>query len=86
MVAKVEDGGGRTSGQELSSVSFSILLYADDIVLIATQAERMQRMLKACEAEADRLGFEFNAQKCKAERALFSLCRWWRGEEGGKEG
>jgi hypothetical protein len=78
-------GGGYRMSEELN---ISVLLFADDLLLLASTTEQLQAMLVALLKFANRWGFEVNVDKTKAmilngtrklttpSRSMALLSRW----------
>ena len=68
----------------------ALLLYADDIVLMAESQEDLQKMMRAVERFCDRYRMEVNAGKTKVmvvgTRAVDTLKIVWKGEFFGGSG
>ena len=60
---------------------FNLLLFADDIVLIAQDEGDMQRMLDMAYECSQSMRFQFNAQKCKVMRSGKECTKWTMGGE-----
>ena len=56
---------GEAKGIRWASKKLSILLFADDVVLMAEEEEDMEKMLKVVHEYSKEWRFQFNAQKCK---------------------
>ena len=54
----------RTNGEHTESIKPCILLYADDMILLANDIEEMQKMLDISSQKANELGLSFNEKKC----------------------
>ena len=60
-------------GVELGAgLKVRVLLYADDVVLLADSQEQLQRMLSAMEQHANRLQYQFSVPKRNAENEVTS--------------
>ena len=55
----------------LGDINISVLLYADDIVLIADSHNNLPEMLNVCFHYSVKWSFEFNVNKCEA--VIFGL-------------
>ena len=54
-----------TAGIKWGAKTFNVLLFADDVVLIAEKEEDMTRMLARAHYFSERHRFRFNVAKCK---------------------
>ena len=72
MVDKVKSSG---VGCYVNMTYMSILLYADDILLVAPSVTSLQRILSICEAELESLDMRINPKKSSCIRfgARFSV-------------
>ena len=73
---------GEAKGIRWADKKLSILLFADDVVLMAEEESDMDKMLKVVHTYSKEWRFQFNAQKCKvmANRAR-KEGSWKMGEE-----
>ena len=72
-------------GVEAGSERLALLLYADDIVVLANSAEELQRMMKAVEEFCKRWRLQVNLSKTKVvefgARGVGKAKVYWKGEE-----
>ena len=55
----------RRSGLNICGTKINSLLYADDIVLVASSAQQLQNMLRTCERHSRGHKYEFAPSKCE---------------------
>ena len=60
---------------------FKLLLFADDIVIMAQDEGDMQRMLDMAYECSQSMRFQFNARKCKVMRSGKERTTWKMGGE-----